>query len=204
MTGREPRTVRVDPEVWEDFEQFVIELEGTKRGYRSEHLENALKEYMDHDRHARIEEQVKENTDLLKDLKATLSDSAEHTHTSDDGHVTQASPTVQKTREIADRLNKHYASGLNESELERAIKDIAGSDDRTLRKYKQELRERGHAYEHPSDESEAWFIDRGPWLAVVGKYARMTQRPREVAMDILDEYPVSKDVLGDEVQLADA
>jgi len=58
MTEREPRTVRIDPEVWSGFVEQVVEWEGSKHGELGRHVENALEEYVDNDRLTRIEEKV--------------------------------------------------------------------------------------------------------------------------------------------------
>lgn len=162
-------------------------------------LREAVLEYLDRDRGDRIEDTVRENSEKLDEVLRVLSDGDEHTHTSED-RVTKASETVEKTREIADTLNNRHASGARASQVERAIKDIAGGDPRTIEKYKRELRERGHVYEHPNSHSNVWFLDREPWLAQVEQYAKSTPDPRGTAKDILSDYPVNThEVLKQEV-----
>lgn len=167
-------------------------------------LRQGIMEYLDRDRSKRVEEVVRENSDRLEQLVGALLDDEVHTHTSED-HVTKASETVEKTREIADTVNKRYnGTGLKTKELDRVIKDIAGGDPRTIRKYRRELIERGHAYEHPNENSDVWFLDREPWLNQVERYAHSTPDPRATAKDVLRDYPVTThEVIGDKVVVAE-
>lgn|GEM_PF-3203008 len=93
---------------------------------------------------------------------------------------------------------------MDESELDRAIKDIAGADPRTIRKYKTELKERGHAFEHPDPDSGVWFLEREPFLGRVEAVAKTTPDPRGKAKKILEEYPTIRieDVLGADAEVS--
>lgn len=73
MTDREPRTVRVDPDIWDNFTEFVERCEGRTWGEIGRHLEIAMREHMDADRAARMEEK-------LDEVLAAVSD-GEQTHT---------------------------------------------------------------------------------------------------------------------------
>jgi type I site-specific restriction-modification system R (restriction) subunit len=168
----------------------------------SQLLREAIMEYLDKDRTARLEEEVSEINEKLDDVQALLADGT-HTHKEHDragGRVTRASDTVAKTREIAERLRENYETGVSESNLERAIKDIAGADPRTLEKYREELAERGHAYPHPAERSDAWYLDRSMWLQQVRSYLESVGEPRSVLAEILDGTPVKmQDVVGEQI-----
>jgi hypothetical protein len=74
MTDRQPRTVRVDPDVWDEFTAWVEQCEGRTWGEIGRHLEIAMREHMDADRAARMEEK-------LDEVLAAVSEGDEtHTH----------------------------------------------------------------------------------------------------------------------------
>lgn len=83
MTDREPRTVRVDPDVWDEFTAWVERCEGRTWGEIGRHLEIAMEEHMDADRAARMEEK-------LDEVLAAVSD-GEETHTHRETAVTDGS-----------------------------------------------------------------------------------------------------------------
>jgi hypothetical protein len=94
-------------------------------------------EYLDHDRTARVEEKV--------DRVLTLLEDSEHTHTSDSSQ--QSVP--QKARDIARRIYQNHETPVQGKDVEIAIEDIAGGDDRTIEKYKEQLKKRELLYAHP-------------------------------------------------------
>jgi len=182
MTDREPRTVRIDPDVWDEFVEFVVETEGQKRGYTGQHVENALSEYVDRDRYARIEEQVSENADLLNEIRGLVSDeSAEHTH---------KGPTT--VREKAERIVTDLKTGddhiIPTEDVEQAIREHAGSSDRTFDKYKRELKELGGLYEDPHSGSEVWTVDRMVWVQWATNYVDGV--PDASVMELIADYPM--------------
>jgi len=182
MTDREPRTVRIDPDVWDEFVEFVVETEGQKRGYTGQHVENALSEYVDRDRYARIEEQVEENADLLAEIRGLVSDeSGEHTH---------KGPTT--VRERAERIAADLQSAdshiITTGDVEQAIREHAGSSDRTFDKYKRELKQLGELYENPHHDSEAWTVDRMLWVRWATDY--VDNVPDAHYLDLIDDYPM--------------
>lgn len=172
MTGREPRTVRVDPEKWSAFVEQVIEWEGQKSGELGRHVENALSEYVDNDRLARVERKLDA---LLEDSNAT------HTHTPRDTSV--------KLNRIADRINGGDRVVIPDDAIVRAIEDIAGVDDRTVKKYRQQLKRRGLAWEHPTGGT--WTLDRGQWVKWTRNHA--DNNPAVDLLDVLDPYPMDFD-----------
>jgi predicted transcriptional regulator len=168
----------------------------------SQLLREAIMEYLDNDRTARIEEQVGELADQVEEMHTLLADNT-HTHTDtpdQSGPDTEASPTVQRAREIAERVHENNAEAVSEPDLDRAVKDIAGGDTRTLRKYRTELVERGHLYPHPSDTSPVYYLDRDQWLTIVRKHISSEINPDRLLKDILRGTPVSyQEVVGAEI-----
>lgn len=186
MTSR--RTNRVatylTDEEMSQFEQWAAESD---KPY-SHLLRDAILEYLDNDRAARLADRLDRIEAKLDTLDQSPSEPTTHTHKHDT--VTKASETVAKTREIADRLQSNYDCSAHVDEVERAIKDIAGGDPRTIRKYKQELKERGHVYEHPNDDSPVWYTDRGQFDNAVRDYARQTPDPAGTAKKLYDEHGI--------------
>jgi len=116
---------------------------------QSQLVREAIIEYMDNDRTARLEEKV--------DRCLTLLENDEHTHTNPaQGKV------PKRARSIAKRIYANHTVPVQENDVEIAIEDIAGGDDRTLKKYKEQLKKRGLLYEHPMQP--VWTDDKEHWV----------------------------------------
>lgn len=116
---------------------------------------DAILEYTDRDRTERIESEVRDLHDKM-DRVLTLVD-GEHAHT-------RANKSIpEKTRDIARRLYQNHEMPVKNNDVEIAIEDIAGGDDRTVEKYKDQLKKRGLLYEHPN--SAVWTDDKEEWVA---------------------------------------
>jgi hypothetical protein len=116
-------------------------------------LREAILEYTDRDRTARIEEKVDR---VLAQFGET-----EHTHTWNMDPPKPQKSVPDKAREIARRLYSNHEMPVKGTDVELAIEDIAGGDTRTVAKYKDQLKKRGLLYEHPvqpvwSDEKTQW------------------------------------------------
>ncbi len=166
---------RVDRDVYESFKGFTREHCGQVRGELGRMLENAMEEYMDNDRHARIESRLDEVLARLDDLDAT------HTH--------KHSETVAKVEQIAESLYGLDRTVISNDDVRRAIEDTAGADDRTLEKYREQLKRRGLAYKHPTDK--VWFVERDAWIKAVESY--LDNNPTAELHDVLASYPLDVD-----------
>lgn len=151
---------------------------------RAEIVRQAIREYTDLDRFARLESLVRENNRLLRGDGDTPDDDPD-THT----HEQTASQTVQRTRQIAKRLQRNHDGTLKDDTVERAIEDIAGGDERTISKYKRNLKRRGLLFAHP--QSPVWTHDRTEWVGWVESYADAT--PDASVLDMIDAYPYDHD-----------
>jgi hypothetical protein len=152
-------------------------------------IREAIMEYLDHDRTARIEEQL-DRIESKIDTLPSLGDDDEHTHTSAPG---KGSDTVEKARRIARRLYGNHEPPIKRIDVERAIEDIAGADDRTLKKYKGLLKKRGLLYQHPT--SSVWTDDREQWIGWV--------EGATVGGDVhecIQDYPITTDEYADLVE----
>jgi hypothetical protein len=159
-------------------------------------VRQAVLEYTDKDRTARIE-------DKLDRVLDTLDADNTHTQTYSGGAVTEGSQTVERTREIADRLYDNHGTILDDSDVDRAVTDIAGGDPRTVEKYKDELRSRSLLYEHPNDDLERWYSGRGAWLSDIVTYTRQFSSPLAKLTTILQQYDLSISEVRDENSAVD-
>lgn len=148
-------------------------------------LRDAILEYTDRDRAARITDEVVDLRDEIEALRGELREQMDHTHTS--AHAAQrGSETVEKAREIVQRIRENHGHQCTTEDLERAIEDIAGGDPRTIEKYREHLRARGHLLEHPVSDAEVWFTDVEDWIDMC---LRVTEPGRRLSDDFLDPYP---------------
>ena len=187
MTQRKPLNTRVDEDVISDFRDFTHEKKGKIRGEMGRLVERALIEYMDTDRQARLEHDHERIEKKLDTVLATLSERpTTHTHK---GH---ASPTTvtEKAETVAAKIRDMGNTVFPVADVEKAIKDVAGADDRTLDKYKAEIKDVG-VYEHPSSDSGVWTVDKSEWVSWVENYIDTV--PDADIMDVLEPYPVSFD-----------
>jgi len=109
-------------------------------------LRQAVLEYLDHDRAARIEEEVRELNTKVDDILACVDDGGSHTHT------TSAPQSVpEKARSVARHIFDRHGMPIKTGDVELAIENIADvGDDRSVKKYKHQLKKRGLLYEHPN------------------------------------------------------
>lgn len=130
----------------------------------SELLRDAVLEYTDLDRYERIEHEMDQLHEKI-DRVLTLVD-GEHTHTKG-GDKTTSVP--EKARSIARRIYTNHDTPVKTTDVELAIEDIAGGDERTISKYKEQLKKRGLLYEHPN--SPVWTDDKETYVGwVEGAY----------------------------------
>lgn len=179
VPDREPWTVRVDPEVRAAWREQIDEWDGENPGHVGYHLEQAMKEYIDTDRYSRIE-------DKLDNVLAHVSEGGStHTHTSN-----RASDTVERARDIYERIADNHGLVVRDDDVIRAIEDIAGADDRTVGKYKEMLKRRSLLFEHPSG-SAVWTTDREKWVGWVESH--VDNDPTLSVSDVTDDYGITID-----------
>lgn len=141
-------------------------------------LREAVREYTDRDRVARIE-------DKLDEVLASLDDDT-HTHKPEQAMNQQGSTATERARDIVRRLRLNHEQVVKDAVVVRAIEDIAGVDDRTIRKYKRLFRKRGMMYEHPG-QTPIWTFETDEWLGWMEDYARLNGT--DEAEDAVEEYP---------------
>lgn len=184
MTGREPKTVRLDPEKWSQFISWVESQEGQKHGEIGRHVETALMEYIDHGQTARIEEKV---DTILARIDASA---GSHTHTGSEG--------VEAARQIFNRVASNHGTVIKDDDVTRAIEDIAGVDGRTIDKYKDILKRRELLFEHPSD-SPVWTTQTNKWVEWTENY--VDNNPGVSIPDVLEDYGMSIDQYDERVEV---
>lgn len=158
-------------------ERFLIEEYGQVHGNQSEAVEEAVHEYLDHDRYARIEERL----DRIEGHLTELTDA--HTH--------KASESSAKVERIAESIAREGRTVIPKDTVRRAIEDVAGADDRTVRKYRDLLKRWELAYKHPTDG--VWTQDRDEWIRWVVEY--VNNNPTVTRTDVIEDYPIGYDEL---------
>jgi len=148
-------------------------------------LRQAVLEYLDHDRAARIEEKVDAMQETLAEVQAQLNPDGAHTH-KHDTPMKSTTDSTEKARQIVRRLQSNQDDVMKDDAVTRAIEDIAGIDDRTIRKYKQLFRKRGLLFEHPG-ETPTWTTESDVWLSWMQDFARLNGK--EEADAVAEDYP---------------
>jgi len=143
-------------------------------------LREAVLEYLDHDRTARLEDEIRDVNDKLDMIAGQLSENDENTH--------KATERVEKARLIYQRVESNHGEVIKNTDLERAIEDIGGATDRTIQSYKELLKRRGLLYEHPSD-SPVWTAERGTWVEWCEN--KINNDPTAKVTDLIEEYDIS-------------
>jgi predicted transcriptional regulator len=116
----------------------------------AEVVRQAIREYTDHDRTARIEERIgriEDKVDTLARGDTPGSDDADHTHTNSDGMCDTGgsggarSVAAERTREIVRWIHENTnGEALKDKQVSKAIWTFAGDDPRTVRKYKDQVK----------------------------------------------------------------
>jgi len=184
MSDRSPHTVRCNDEVWSRFVDWVEDVEGQKHGEIGRHVETALREYINEDRQARLERNQHEMQEQLSDLRALLDErGSTHTHKADT-ECSNADVITAIHEEIVHTADK---AAVKDELVERAIKKVAElpvGDDRTIRRYKRKLRQRGLLWEHPGDPP-LWTEDRDLWA----RWATGATHSRDALEAAVEPYP---------------
>ncbi len=183
MTDRSSHSARFSDETWDEFVEWVEEVEGQKHGEIGRHVKNALEEYMNKDRQARLEKNQHEMMEQLEELRAAVeAGEGTHTHNEKSG-CTDTDLVTEIHREI---VNNHDGA-VKDEQVERVIIDVAElpkGDPRTIRGYKENLRKRGLLYEHPGDPP-IWTDDREMWA----RWANGTASSRDHLEAACEPYP---------------
>ena len=149
-------------------------------------LREAILEYLDNDRSARIENEVREVNEKLDDVLAQLDGDTTHTHTPS---MSDSLETARKMIRVVQRQTDNADDIVKDDDLVQVIENHAGVDDRTIRKYKDIFRRRGLLFEHPG-EAPIWTLQTDIWGEWVRKYANLNGG-REAAEGVTEPYPAS-------------
>jgi len=171
-----------------DEERAELDRMADAAGKSVSHLcRDAILEYTDRDRAERIEAEMGEVHDKL-DRVLTLVDSG-HAHTSGPKHES----VPDKARKVAEVIQERHDSPVKNDDVEIAIEDFAGADDRTLKKYKSQLKKRGLLYQHPV--SPVWTTDKREWVewqeaASIGRDLHEVLEPYSMTAQEYDEIAI--------------
>jgi predicted transcriptional regulator len=157
-------------------------------------LREAILEYLDHDRAARIEDEVTDISEKLDDVLAQLDSDGTHTHTG----MSDSLATARKMIRVIQQNTDNEDGVVKDDDLVEVIENYAGVDDRTIRKYKDIFRRRGLLFEHPG-EAPLWTLQTDTWTEWVNQYANLNGGS-EAAEQVIQDYPASitMDVRGQE------
>jgi len=173
---------RIQIYVREEEYQQVKEWSNESGKSISELGREAILEYTDHDRLRRIEEKL----DQVVEAGSQSGDA--HTHT---GSSTSSVP--EKARSVAQHLYDQYEMPVKTTDVELGIENIADvGDDRSVSKYKEQLKKRGLLFEHPSGnvwtDSKEQFVNwiEGAYVdpdihEITGEYDLETEEYIEIA-----------------------
>lgn len=119
---------------------------------QSELGRDAILEYLDKDRAARIEDKLDRVLDAL--------DSGEHTHTK----TSRSKNSVPETaRQVAKHIHANYETPIKGTDVELAIENIAEvGDERSVAKYKDQLKKRNLLFKHP--HQPVWTDMKDEWV----------------------------------------
>lgn len=158
-------------------------------------LREAVLEYLDHDRTARIESEVRELQEKVDDILVSLDNDDTHTHKG----VSDALQTAREIIRVIQRNTDNPDDIIKTDELVRYIEDYAGVDDRTIRKYKDIFRRRGLLFEHPGD-APLWTLQTNVWSDWAIQYANLNGG-RGAAEDVIEDYPAAILTDGDSYEI---
>lgn len=152
----------------------------------SELVRQAILEYTDRDRVERLESDMTELHEKI-DRVLTLVENDAHTH-KDEPPMNQSGTALETARDIIRRLQENHEKIIKNADVERAIEDMAGIDDRTIRKYKDIFRKRGLLFEHPG-ESAVWTTDTDEWLEWMNNFAQLNGY--DATEEVAERYPAA-------------
>ena len=171
-----PVTVYLTDEEKSSLERWADDAEKTQ----SQLLREAVLEYLDHDRAARIEDEVRDISRKLDDVLGQLDSSSTHTHTT-------PSDSLSTARQMIRTLQRNYSEAIKADDVETVIENHAGIDERTIRKYKRLFRSRGLLFEHPGDRP-LWTTETDLWGRWVKQYANLNGGV-DAAEAVIEQYP---------------
>lgn len=123
---------------------------------------DAVMEYVDHDRYNRVEGQLATILDEVQTVRDTLEENP-NAHTQDGVYNSNAQTIPEKARNVVRHIHDKYEMPIKDSDVELAIENITGvGDDRSINKYKDQFRKRGHLFEHPT--SPVWTDNEQEWV----------------------------------------
>lgn len=171
------------------FRQDVRERCGGVKGHYRHEVEQALRAYLRADEGGDVHDRLRRIENRLDDLAGEGEGDAEGASegkTKKDRDVSPGPKTKRRLDDIEAQIQRDAGDSakVHESIVNQAIEDNAGSSGPTLRRYKEMLKQRRIAFEHPSEASPTWFVDAETFVHVVRGNFR--QRDHE----IVEEYGV--------------
>lgn len=178
------RLPEIDADLRDRFKQDVKNRKGTTHGHYRTELENALEAYLDASKGGDTDDRLRRIENAVEDLADTMVELSDDESGKTKTHETVGTESKNKLERIKERIGREAADAksVHESVVNRAIEDVAGGSDPTMRKYKRMLKERHHAFENPHPEQKTWFVDEEAFVKVVN------HNLPEYTSDVASEY----------------
>jgi len=149
----------------DEFKQAVKNYHGGTRNYYRSEVENALRDRIKVLRDEGASESNVSNEDLLKRLNeigASPPGGVSQTQ-ADREEPKRSSEVFRKVAAIAAEVRadarERDRPHVDVVVVNRIIREIAGTTDKTVKKYRTLLRERRELYPHPSEQRSAWYTE---------------------------------------------
>ena len=166
-------------------DEFLIETYGKKRGEKGRTVDRFIREGLDRDRYARIEEEVERlNRTIENEVLPRLPDEDLHTHAR---HFGEFEDLPKQTRKGVQGLLDNLEEGeVYPSDIKQAAMSAPASvgDGRTITKYREILERRGILLPHPVKTTD--LSDPEAWMYPERKFATMCESHSEVTTERLD------------------
>lgn len=166
----------------------------------------AILEYTDHDRVARVESELGQIHQQLAEIQTHLSQNDAHTHK--EGALSTPKRTasvVEKARTVVRQLQQENENdsddrvAIRDDQLTRKIENVSGGDPRTIQSHKEKIRQRGLLFEHPG-EPPLWTASMDMWRNWMVDFIQLNGRER--AEEIVEQYPATVTEGSGQIQVA--
>lgn len=194
LSNRVPLSARVEEDVRDAFREYTHEVKGQVRGEFGRLVERAMREYMERDRLARLDErleQIEERQDeilhLLRNEDVPVQTDRTHSHTDRVANLDNLEPQVRKG--VKSTL-EHLPDKVSESDFEQAVHKAGRTDPRTVEKYEKLLESRGILLPDPRTSSEY------KWFSSPMKFALVCEQNRGLSAEDIAELIDSLEAFG--------
>jgi len=179
----------VSEDVVREFERFVEEKHGAKKGNFGRELEKAMESWVsgtDVDALERRLASMEDRIDAMADAVSRVDRERENESSSGPGGSSQSFNA--RTERKVDAIEEKIPEGTDVSDdiVEHVIEENAGTARKTVKKYKKLLRNRGIAFPDPADQASVDDLDVDNWVVGQGKLAMRLESMDEFTPEVVD------------------